>query len=265
MREPILVINAGSSSVKFSTFETAPDRSLLVGPHGQVEGIGTSPCLNVRGPEGQPLVMQGVKRDDHVGAIAAVHEWFAAHIGCEAALAGVGHRVVHGGAAYSEPAFIDDKVMADLAQLAPLAPLHQPHNLAAIQAVALTAPRVPQIACFDTAFHRGQPAVAQEFALPAAYRAKGVQRYGFHGLSYEYIVSALAEVASGTVSEKLVVAHLGNGASMCAIHKGSSVARPWALRQSTGSPWEREQGRSIPASSFTCFNMKVWTRGRSNN
>jgi acetate kinase len=224
MREPILVINAGSSSIKFSVFDTAPDRVLAAGAHGQVEGIGTSPRLEVSDADGQELADRRLDADGHDGAIAAIHEWFVSHVGGEAGLAGVGHRIVHGGLAYAEPVLIDDRVLADLTALVPLAPLHQPHNLAAVRAVAAAAPTVPQVACFDTAFHRRQPAIAQEFALPRALTAQGVRRYGFHGLSYEYIVSALPTVAPELVGRRLVVAHLGNGASMCAIAGGGSIA-----------------------------------------
>jgi acetate kinase len=220
----ILVINAGSSSIKFSIFDRGLGSALTARAHGQVEGIGTVPRLEVSDAHGRKLADQRPAADGHDGAIAAIHDWYAAHIGSDAGFAGVGHRIVHGGVAYAEPVLIDDRVLADLAALTPLAPLHQPHNLAAVRAVAAAAPDVPQVACFDTAFHHGQPALAREFAVPRALTAKGVRRYGFHGLSYEYIVSALPAVAPELTGRKLVVAHLGNGASMCAIDKGRSVA-----------------------------------------
>ena len=157
--------------------------------------------------------------------MTAIHDWFAAHVGSESGFAGVGHRVVHGGSAYTEPVLIDDTVLAALEALVPLAPLHEPHNIAAIRAVAAVAPDVPQVACFDTAFHHDAPPLAQEFGLPRALTAKGIRRYGFHGLSYEYIVSALPRVAPECAGKKkLIVAHLGNGASMCAIADGRSIA-----------------------------------------
>jgi acetate kinase len=224
MREPILVINAGSSSVKFSVFETALDRSLSAGAHGAVSGIGTASYLSIADAHGRNLAEQLVPDNDHRGAIAAIHEWFTAHIGDEAGFSGVGHRVVHGGTAYFGPALIDDRVIAALERLVPLAPLHQPHHIAAIRAVKAAAPDVPQVACFDTAFHRTQPLLAQEFALPREFTEKGVRRYGFHGLSYEYIVSVLPHVAPDCTGGELVVAHLGNGASLCAIDDGRSVA-----------------------------------------
>ncbi len=224
MKEPILVINAGSSSIKFSVFETMADRSLAIGVHGQVAGIGTAPRLEVADGLGRELADQPAAADDHEAAITAIHDWFAAHIGSEAGFAGVGHRVVHGGMTYSEPVVIDERVIADLEALVPLAPLHQPHHITAIRAVVAVAPQVPQIACFDTAFHRTQPPLAQQFALPRSLTAKGVRRYGFHGLSYEYIVSALPQVAPDCARGRLIVAHLGNGASLCAIDAGRSIA-----------------------------------------
>jgi acetate kinase len=224
MREPILVINAGSSSIKFSVFETEADRSLSPGAHGQVAAIGASARIEVADAQGRKLIDQPASAQDHKAAIAAIHDWFAGHIGGEAGLDGVGHRVVHGGTAYAEPVLIDAEVIAALEALVPLAPLHQPHALAAIRAVAAVAPEVPQIACFDTAFHRNQPPLAQLFALPRELTAKGIRRYGFHGLSYEYIVSALPHVAPEIASGKLIVAHLGNGASLCAIDGGRSIA-----------------------------------------
>ena len=242
MREPILVINAGSSSIKFSVFETAPDRSLLAGAHGQVEGIGTSAHLEVADARGVKLADQAVAAGSHDGAIAAIHDWFSAHLGGEAGFEGVGHRVVHGGLTYSEPVLVDDRVMSDLEALVPLAPLHQPHSIAAIRAIAAFAPKVPQVACFDTAFHRSQPPVAQEFALPRELTAKGIRRYGFHGLSYEYIVSALPGVAPDCANARLVVAHLGNGASMCAIDRGRSVANTMGFTAVDGLPMGTRTG-----------------------
>ncbi len=246
MQEPILVINAGSSSIKFSVFETAADRPLSAAVHGQVEGIGTAPRLNIDDARGKRIADQAVAASDHGGAIAAIHEWFAGHVGGEAGFAGVGHRIVHGGVAYAEPVLIDSRVMSDLEALIPLAPLHQPHNIAAIRAAAANAPGVPQVACFDTAFHRRQPAIAQAFALPRALTAKGVRGYGFHGLSYEYIVSAMPAVAPGGASGKLVVAHLGNGASMCAINAGRSVATTMTFTALDGLPMGTRTGSLDP-------------------
>jgi acetate kinase len=246
MHQPILVINAGSSSVKFSVFETESDRSLAVGPHGQVEGIGTCAHLQVIDPNGETLADKALSGRHHRDAIAAIHDWFAANVGSEAGFDGVGHRVVHGGLDYSQPVLIDDRVLADIEALAPLAPLHQAHNIAAIRAFAAAAPKVRQVACFDTAFHHEQPAVAQQFALPRELTAKGVRRYGFHGLSYEYIVSVLPEIAPECAQGRVVVAHLGNGASMCAIDRGHSIASTMGLTALDGLPMGTRCGALDP-------------------
>lgn len=246
MRAPILVVNAGSSSIKFSVFETAADRSLSAGIHGEVEGIGTSPHLEVTDAQHRKLADQPVAGKDHHGAIMAIHDWFAAHVGNKTRFDGVGHRVVHGGLAYSKPVLIDGKVLTALEELVPLAPLHEPHHIAAIRAVAAIAPGTAQVACFDTSFHRHQPAIAQEFALPRELTAKGVVRYGFHGLSYEYIVSVLPAVAPECAQGRIVVAHLGNGASMCAIHRGRSVANTMGFTAVDGLPMGTRTGALDP-------------------
>jgi acetate kinase len=247
MREPILVLNAGSSSIKFSVFDAADGRALSTTLHGQVEEIGTAPRLEVEDARGNRLTDQAVAAKNHDGAIAEIHEWFAGHVDNGAGFAGVGHRVVHGGLAYAEPVMIDAGVISDLEALVPLAPLHQPHNIAAIRAVAASAPRVPQVACFDTAFHRHQPAVAQAFALPRALTTKGIRGYGFHGLSYEYIVSVMPAVAPNHANGRLVVAHLGNGASMCAIESGRSVATTMTFTAVDGLPMGTRTGSLDPA------------------
>lgn len=227
MREPILVINAGSSSCKFSVFETASDRSLSAGAHGQVEGIGKgigkSARIEVKDAQDRELVDRPIAGSDHESAMAAIHDWFAAHVGSEAGFAGIGHRVVHGGLTYSNPVLIDDKVLTALEALVPLAPLHEPHSIAAIRAISAIAPAVPQVACFDTAFHRSQPPLAQEFALPRALTEKGVRRYGFHGLSYEYIMSVLPQIVPDCADGRVIVAHLGNGEA--AINRFAAVRR----------------------------------------
>jgi len=250
VREPILVINAGSSSVKFSVFGTAADRSLSPGAHGQVEGIGetsqSSARMEVADAQGRRLADQPVAGNDHESAMAAIHDWFAAHIGSEAGFSGVGHRVVHGGLNYAKPVLIDEKVLTALEELVPLAPLHEPHNIAAIRAIRAIAPDVPQVACFDTAFHRSQAPLAQEFALPRELTAKGVRRYGFHGLSYEYIMSVLPQIAPDCADGKVIVAHLGNGASMCAIENGRSVATTMGFTAVDGLPMGTRTGTLDP-------------------
>jgi len=221
MNQAIAVINAGSSSIKFALYEK--DISLLF--RGQVEQIGVSPKLQVSDPSGGKMVERSWPANgfDHRAATREILETAIA-LKQGTPVTGVGHRVVHGGTRYAKPVRVDDEVMAELAELIPLAPLHQPHNLAAIAAIRESVPQMPQVACFDTAFHRNQPDIAQQFALPRKYSEAGVRRYGFHGLSYEYVVSRLGEVAPEIARSKIVIAHLGNGASMCAVHEGKSVA-----------------------------------------
>lgn len=242
MQHPILVLNAGSSSLKFSIFETHEDRSLGTGIHGQVEGIGVAPKLHVRDADGHKLFDEAVPGKGHDGAIAAIGGWFRTHVGRDAAFDGVGHRVVHGGMAFTAPVLIDATVVRELETLVPLAPLHQPHNLAVIRAIQAAAPDVPQVACFDTAFHAGQADVARNFALPRVLTEKGIRRYGFHGISYEYIVSTLPRVAPECAAGKVVVAHLGNGASMCAIDGGRSVASTMGFTAVDGLPMGTRTG-----------------------
>ena len=246
VHKPILVLNAGSSSIKFSVFQTEPDRSLFAGLHGQVEGIGNKATLKVVDGKGRPLMERSIGSQDHNGAIGAIHDWFASHVGRESGFDGVGHRVVHGGATFNRPVQIDEAVMIELEKLVPLAPLHQPLNLAAIRAMQAVAPKVRQVACFDTAFHAMQPRVATQFALPRRFTEKGIRRYGFHGLSYEYIVSALPTVTPECSNAKIVVAHLGNGASMCAIDRGQSVATTMGLTALDGLPMGTRCGTVDP-------------------
>jgi len=192
-----------------------------------VEGIGDTARLRVWSHDGavleeQALTLSADPDRMHDDALAQVFEWLARHAGDRHLLA-VGHRVVHGGAAFDRPVRVTPQVMQQLEQLVPLAPLHQPHNLAAIRAITRQQPQVPQVACFDTAFHTTQSWVAQAFALPRSISAQGVRRYGFHGLSYEYIASILPEHLGEAANGPVVVAHLGNGASMCAMHARKSV------------------------------------------
>ena len=234
MKNPILVINAGSSSLKFSVFAGASDGSLAAQGHGLVEGIGDAARLSVTDGQGRELVDRPVTESSHEGAIAAALDWLSADMEPQPSFVGVGHRVVHGGAEFSRPVMVDDRVVAALEALVPLAPLHQPYHIAAIRAVAAAAPGIPQVACFDTAFHRTQPPLAQAFALPRRLTEKGIRRYGFHGLSYEYIVSALPEVAPECAGGKIVVAHLGNGASLCAVDRGRSIATTMGFTPADG-------------------------------
>jgi acetate kinase len=219
----IAVLNAGSSSIKFAMYEPGADGALLL--RGQVERIGQGPRLEARDAASKVLVEHELSdvHADHEAATAEIIALRRQLLGERAVLA-VGHRVVHGGTDYSAPALIGERVLGTLAELVRLAPLHQPHNLAPIRAIARAVPDLPQVACFDTAFHRSQPALAQAFALPREISAAGVRRYGFHGLSYDYIVRRLAETNPEMARARLVIAHLGNGASLCAVSDGRSVA-----------------------------------------
>lgn len=219
----ILVLNAGSSSIKFALYDAAPGQSLLY--HGQVEKIGLAPHLLVKAADGSAVTDATWPAEalDHAGAtreILAVAE----RLGAGRRLVAVGHRVVHGGLAHAEPVRVTGPILTALEALVPLAPLHQPHNLSPVRLLMAEAPDLPQVACFDTAYHRGQPSLAQAFALPRALSDEGVRRYGFHGLSYEYIARRLRQVAPAIAGGRVIVAHLGNGASLCAMHQGRSVA-----------------------------------------
>jgi acetate kinase len=227
----ILVLNAGSSSVKFGVFGLRPDGGLAPGVHGQVDGIGGRPRLAVADAAGRTLVDRpasaGMPRDHH-GAIAEVGAWLRVQADGAAPVA-VGHRIVHGGEAYTRPVLVDDAVLEDLGRLIPLAPLHQPQQLDAIRAIRAVLPDVPQAACFDTSFHLTAPPVARAFALPREFGALGIRRYGFHGLSYEYVAFVLPSIAPDVAKGRVVVAHLGNGASLCAMREGASVATTMGL------------------------------------
>jgi len=220
LTELILTLNAGSSSIKFAVFEagTPPQERL----HGQVEGIGTTPRLKAKAGAqtiADKAVPQVARHADALAAILDLVEQAAP--GAEVPV--VGHRIVHGGPRYAEPVVIDPEVQGYLETLIAFAPLHQPHNLAGVAAAHEAFPQARQLACFDTAFHRGQPWVSDTFALPAEYFEKGVRRYGFHGLSYDYVAAELARIAPEAAAGRVVIAHLGNGASMCALRAGKSV------------------------------------------
>ena len=225
MPTAIAVINAGSSSVKFSVFvEAAADLRLQV--RGQIEGLFTSPRFIARDAAGAVVGEKSWGQGQQLGHDGALDFLigFMRERGGGTALAGVGHRVVHGGMEYAQPVRVDAKVLAALERYVPLAPLHQPHNLAPIRRLLERSPDLPQVACFDTAFHRTNAELVQMFGLPYAMFEQGVRRYGFHGLSYEYIASALPARSPRAAAGRTIVLHLGNGASMCAMHGGRSVA-----------------------------------------
>jgi acetate kinase len=243
----IVVVNSGSSSVKFSLFFQRGD-ALDLSLRGQFEALSSRPRFVARDAAGRTVAEQSWDEGTqlgHDGALAHLVTFLPAHAG-GARLVGVGHRVVHGGLDYAEPVHVDATVLETLDKYVSLAPLHQPHNLAAIRAVAARAPELPQVACFDTAFHRSNPELAQMFALPHALHEAGVRRYGFHGLSYEYIASALPSVDPKAAAGRTVVLHLGNGASMCALHEGRSVASTMGFTAVDGLPMGTRTGNLDP-------------------
>jgi acetate kinase len=220
----LLILNAGSSSLKFRVYELgAAADGWSVAAGGRIEGIGTALRLEAKDGIGRPIAGDTLPGEtDARTALDALTTWLRTRFG-GVVLAAVGHRVVHGGASYAAPVVVTPRVLDDLRKLEPLAPLHQPHNLAGIAQLLERMPGVPQVACFDTGFHRGWNDVAALVPLPAEISRAGVQRYGFHGLSYEYIAGALRRVAPEVASGRLIVAHLGNGASLCALKSGKSV------------------------------------------
>jgi acetate kinase len=239
MSDALLVLNAGSSSVKFSLYGLEADSPGLE-LKGQIEGLPNAAHFTAPGAERrwrEPLA--------HEQATDFLIEWIEQRIEGRR-LAAVGHRVVHGGTHYASPVRVDAGVLAELEALVPLAPLHQPHNLAAIRRLAALRPGLAQVACFDTAFHRGQAEVAQAYALPPEITREGVHRYGFHGLSYEFIAQALPRVDPRAAAGRTVVAHLGNGASMCALRAGASVATTMGFTALEGLPMGTRCGSLDP-------------------
>ncbi len=219
-----LVLNAGSSSLKFCVFERPRGADWQVGARGQIEGIGTSPRLSAKNAKGEKLVDEKLAPSvrDGQAAVDVLSGWLRSNLQGRR-IVGVGHRVVHGGPRFSGPTVVTPEILAELTALTPLAPLHQPHNLAPIATIIERMPDVPQVACFDTGFHRGHEAVASLVPLPREIRQSGVERYGFHGISYEYVASTLPQVAPEIANGRVIVAHLGSGASLCALKKRKSV------------------------------------------
>jgi acetate kinase len=243
----ILVINTGSSSVKFSVFGVSGAKLSRICA-GNFEEIGSKPSLRIRHESGEIPAEERWSAGEplgHEGAIAFLFEWLHSHAAGYRAIA-VGHRFVHGGTRYATAVRVDDHVIANLEALVPLAPLHQPHHLAALRAVAGRYPALLQVACFDTAFHHGQPALASQFALPREITQQGVKRYGFHGLSYEYIASTLPSFDERAARGKTVVLHLGNGASMAALDQGRSIASTMSFTALDGLPMGTRSGSLDP-------------------
>jgi acetate kinase len=248
MSDAIVVVSAGSSSIKFSLFvEHIAELELDV--HGQVESIYTAPHFVAKNQHGDVICeetwAEGTKLG-HEGALDHIVTFLRSQLGSDR-LVGVGHRVVHGGPDFAGPVRVNAGTIATLEKLIPLAPLHQPHNVAPMRRLLERAPDIPQVACFDTSFHRTNPAVAQRFALPEELHEAGVRRYGFHGLSYEYIASILPEFDARAATGKTVVLHLGNGASMCALDGGCSIASTMSFTALDGLPMGTRSGSLDPA------------------
>jgi acetate kinase len=241
--DAVLVLNAGSSSIKLSLFRVGAG-NLALAWHGELEGIGTAPHFHAKGPNGAQIADEQLKKglSDPIGWVL---DWIDDHLG-SAKLIACGHRVVHGGADHRAPERIDDRLLALLEELVPLAPLHQPVNLTPIRAIRTARPALPQVACYDTAFHRGHAEHVACFALPYRYYEQGVRRYGFHGLSCEYIASRLPDVSPKLAEGKVVVAHLGSGASMCALDQCRSVDTTMGLSALDGLPMGTRTGQIDP-------------------
>ena len=244
MAETILVLNTGSSSIKFELFEVGAEDRLESRFAGQIEGIGVAPHLVAKNAAGRLLVDRPVPLEEAADverALAVVEGWLEAELA--GPLLAVGHRVVHGGPLYATPVRVDERVLAALEAFVPLAPLHQPNNLAPIRAFLRRRPELPQIACFDTAFHRTHGELADRFAIPEALWEEGIRRYGFHGLSYEYIASRLAELDPELARGRVIVAHLGSGCSMCALRGGKSVESTMGFTALDGLPMGTRPGQ----------------------
>ena len=248
MTDLILVLNAGSSSIKFA-LHPASGSGRQPALTGEIDGIGTAPQFKARNAGGEPLdteILAGADATaDHAALVARLLDWLLA-VDWGGKIAAAGHRVVHGGRQFDGPVLIDAQFMTSLEQLVPLAPLHQPHSLAAVRAVAGRLPELPQIACFDTAFHRTQPRLAQLFALPRHLSDEGIIRYGFHGLSYHHIAGVLPDHLGARADGRVVVAHLGNGASMCAMKERRSVATSMGFTALDGLMMGRRSGAIDP-------------------
>jgi acetate kinase len=245
--DTILVVNAGSSSVKFKVFEVGDSNALHQSVSGQMDGIGVRPMLKASGTSGENLIERSYDAKevpDVETAIRTAGAWLRGERNLD--FSAVGHRVVHGGPRYDRPIFVNEEVLADLNRYIPLAPLHQPNNLAPIRALAQRFPGLPQVACFDTAFHRSHSGIADRYALPEQLYAEGVRRYGFHGLSYEYIAARLRELMPERAGGRIIVAHLGSGASMCAIADGRSVESTMGFTALDGLPMGTRPGQLDP-------------------
>ncbi len=264
--DTILVANAGSSSVKFQVFGIEQDGSLKRQIKGLMDGVGSRPRLRVTAVDGGVLVDRTYESKavaDVAVALATAGAWLREELKINPIA--IGHRVVHGGPDYDRPVRVDQNVLARLERYISLAPLHQPYNLAPIRSIMARFPNLPQIACFDTAFHRGHGALADHFAIPLALYAEGVRRYGFHGLSYEYIASALPQVAPEIAGKRVIVAHLGSGASMCALDKGRSVESTLGFTALDGLPMGTRPGQLDPGVVLYLLSEKGMSAGEVQN
>jgi len=246
----LITLNAGSSSVKFAVFKTDDGEPEAV-YRGQVAGIGRDGRFEVAQADGACVVDETLDAPDHAAAIARILDWIDEAPGLPP-LAAAGHRVVHGGMAFTEPVIVDAENLEQFAELEPLAPHHQPHNVAAIRAVKARMPDLPQVACFDTEFHARQPEVARQTGLPHRYWERGIRRYGFHGISYEAIVGKFPAITGKALPDRLVIAHLGNGASMCAVERGRSIATTMGFSTIDGIPMGTRSGAIEPRCAGLC-------------
>jgi acetate kinase len=243
----ILVVNAGSSSVKFQIFAVEGEGRLRRQIKGQMDGIGVRPRLKAKGENGEPLADRAYPIEsvpDIPSALSVAGAWLRDELQINPIA--VGHRVVHGGPDYDRPVMIDHGVVSRLERYVALAPLHQPHNLASIRSLLGNFPGLPQVACFDTAFHRAHGPLADCYAIPYELHAEGVRRYGFHGLSYEYIAQALRQIAPDIADGRVIVAHLGSGASMCALKNGRSIESTMGFTALDGLPMGTRPGQIDP-------------------
>jgi len=258
--DTILVVNAGSSSLKFQLFATGKPGDLTCLVKGQMDGVGTRPRLRAEGTDKKSLIDQTYPADEIPDLPAAIHKTAVWLLETQKVkVIAVGHRVVHGGPDYDRPVLVDKDVLARLERYNSLAPLHQPNNLAPIRALLARRPELPQVACFDTAFHRGHSQLADHFALPEHLYAEGVRRYGFHGLSYEYIAERLPQVAPNIAGHRVIVAHLGSGASMCALSGGRSVESTLGFTALDGLPMGTRPGQLDPGVVLYLFAEKGMT------
>jgi acetate kinase len=245
--DTILVVNAGSSSVKFQIFAIEGEGTLKRQIKGQMDGIGSRPRLRASGANGDPLADRAYPIEsvsDIPAALGIAGTWLRDEL--RISPMAVGHRVVHGGPDYDRPVLIDHGVVSRLERFVALAPLHQPHNLAPIRSLLANFPTLPQVACFDTAFHRSHGALADHYAIPYQLHAEGVRRYGFHGLSYEYIAKTLSQIAPDVAKGRVIVAHLGSGASMCALKGGRSAESTMGFTALDGLPMGTRPGQIDP-------------------